>query len=631
MGVAIKRKEATTMKKFMTNINTLAVLLIAGAVLTACSSDDSIVTDQSANPTTSKTYTMTITASKGGDNTMRGLSLDGKTLNVKWNEGEEVIVAQDETTIGTLTAQASSSGTTTLTGEVTGLDPNKDVSFYLHSVNRRYNDIYDGLNHIYWEQKGVLQKPAEGIDHSIETNYDFAACTVSKDKISIDGNEISVAGGIALASRQAIVKFTLLDQNGNPLDDVYRLKIKTPKGNYLTLTSSYMNAPELGGEFYAEVASTNEVFMAVELNGKQDVRLIAYIDKGDAHDEYYFYERENVEFKNGKYYEITVKMKPGVYIDHYGYSYNAKNGDVLFGNNTDIQIKIADGATVTLHDIHIADDSYIDCKGDATIILEGENSICADKNNPAIWVDQDKTLTIKGTGSLDAENEGWAAAIGGGETLPCGNIVIESGTIVAKGGERSSGIGSGGHDADGIGATVAEQYAETTCGNITITGGNITAMGDGYGAGIGCGGRGTCGNITITGGTIIATGGEQDSAGIGGANASICGKITITGGTVTATGHWGCPGIGMGSNGTATDQTTCGDITIGGTANVTANKGSSAMHAIGFSYHEGEEIQKTCGTITIGGTKYYDGSTKAWVSVALENALKVATFTYPAP
>ena len=631
MGVAIKRKEATTMKKFMTNINTLAVLLIAGAVLTACSSDDSIVTDQSANPTTSKTYTMTITASKGGDNTMRGLSLDGKTLNVKWNEGEEVIVAQDETTIGTLTAQASSSGTTTLTGEVTGLDPNKDVSFYLHSVNRRYNDIYDGLNHIYWEQKGVLQKPAEERDHSIETNYDFAACTVSKEKISINGNEISVAGGIALASRQAIVKFTLLDQDGNALDDVYRLKIKTPKGNYLTLTSSYMNAPELGGEFYAEVASTNEVFMAVELNGKQDLRLIAYIDKGDAHDEYYFYDRENVEFKNGKYYEITVKMKPGVYIDHYGYTYNAKNGDVLFGNNTDIQIKIAAGATVTLHDIHIADDSYIDCQGDATIILEGENSICAAKNNPAIWVDQDKTLTIKGTGSLDAENEGWAAAIGGGETLPCGNIVIESGTIVAKGGERSSGIGSGGHDADGIGATVAEQYAETTCGNITITGGNITAMGDGYGAGIGCGGRGTCGNITITGGTIIATGGEQDSAGIGGANASICGKITITGGTVTATGHWGCPGIGMGSNGTATDQTTCGDITIGGTANVTANKGSSAMHAIGFSYHEGEEIQKTCGTITIGGTKYYDGSTKAWVSVALENALKVATFTYPAP
>ena len=618
------------MKICKTKFRTLTVLIIALAALTACSSDNEILNDQPANPTEPKTYTMTIQASKGDASTTRGLSLDGKTLNVKWNEGEEVIVAQDETTIGTLTAQASSSGTTTLTGEVTGLNLDKDVSFYLHSVNRRYDSIFDGPSHIYWEQKGVLQKPAEGIDHSIETNYDFAACTVSKEKISINGNEISVAGGIALASRQAIVKFTLLDQDGNALDDVYRLKIKTPKGNYLTLTSSYMSDPELGNEFYSEVASTNEVFMAVEMDGKQDVRLIAYIDKGDAHDEYYFYDRENVEFKNGKYYEITVKMKPGVYLDHYSSRYDAKNGDVLFGNNTDIQIKIADGATVTLHDIHIADDSYIDCKGDATIILEGENSICADDNNPAIWVDEGKTLTIKGTGSLDAENEGWAAGIGGGETLPCGNIVIESGTIVAKGGERSSGIGSGGHDADGIGATVAEQYAETTCGNIEIKGGHITATGDGYGAGIGCGGRGTCGNITITGGTIIATGGEQDSAGIGGANASTCGNITITGGTVTATGYWGCPGIGMGCNGTATDHTTCGDITIGGTANVTAKKGSSAMHAIGFSYNEGEEIQKTCGTITIGGMVYYNGSTKTWGSEALENALKVATFTWSA-
>ena len=612
----------------------LPVLIIALAALTACSSDNEVLNDQPiVSPTAPKTYTMTIQATKGGDDaTTRGLSLDGNTLNVKWNEGEEVIVAQDETTRGTLTALASNNGTTTttLTGEVTGLDPNKDVSFYLHSVNRRYNDVPENIKDI--EQKGVLLKPAEGEDRSIETNYDFAVCTVSKDKISINGTEISVAGGIALASRQAIVKFTLLDQNGNPLDNVYRLKIKTTKGNYLTLTSSYMNAPELGDEFYAEVASTNEVFMAVEMDGKQDVRLIAYIHKGGDDTEYYFYDRENVEFKNGKYYEITVKMKPGVYLDQV-YNYDAKNGDVLFGNNTGFVISIGDGATVTLHDVHISDGSYIDCDGDATIVLEGENSICANYNNPAIWVPKGYTLTIKGTGSLDAENDrntyGIAAAIGGGEKLPCGNIVIESGTIVAKGGQRASGIGSGGHDA--YGADVAELYAQTTCGNIEIKSGNITATGNAYGAGIGCGGRGTCGDIIITGGTIVATGGENDSAGIGGANASTCGNITIKGGTVTATGHWGCPGIGMGSNGTATDHTICGDITIGGTANVTANKGGSAIHAIGFSYNEEEEIQKTCGTITIGGTVYYNGSTKTWASEELENALKVATFTWPAP
>lgn len=55
------------------------------------------------------------------------------------------------------------------------------------------------------------------------------------------------------------------------------------------------------------------------------------------------------------------------------------------------------------------------------------------------------------------------------------------------------------------------------------------------------------------------------------------------------------------------------------------------MHAIGFSYNEEEEIQKTCGSITIGTTQYYNGSSKTWASEALENALKVATFTYPAP
>ena len=54
------------------------------------------------------------------------------------------------------------------------------------------------------------------------------------------------------------------------------------------------------------------------------------------------------------------------------------------------------------------------------------------------------------------------------------------------------------------------------------------------------------------------------------------------------------------------------------------------MHAIGFSYNEGEEIQKTCGTITIGGMVYYNGSTKTWGSEALENALKAETFTWPA-
>ena len=71
----------------------LAALLCASATFTACSSsDDSIAEQQPVNPTEPKTYTMTVQVTKGDAAGTRGLSLDGKTLNVKWNEGEEVEV-----------------------------------------------------------------------------------------------------------------------------------------------------------------------------------------------------------------------------------------------------------------------------------------------------------------------------------------------------------------------------------------------------------------------------------------------------------------------------------------------------------------------------------------------------------
>ncbi len=106
---------------------------------------------------------------------------------------------------------------------------------------------------------------------------------------------------------------------------------------------------------------------------------------------------------------------------------------------------------------------------------------------------------------------GGAAAIGGGYNNPCGNIVIEDGTVTASGGEDSAGIGS------------VNDY----CGNITITGGNVTASGDVHGAGIGTGYFGECEDITISGGTVSASGGAE-AAGIGTGRIGFCGNITIT-------------------------------------------------------------------------------------------------------
>lgn len=240
-------------------------------------------------------------------------------------------------------------------------------------------------------------------------------------------------------------------------------------------------------------------------------------------------------------------------------SLTAVNGTMLSGTlANNVKISIADNATVTLRDVSInADGSWtsgdyagITCLGDATLILEGENSVKGfHENYPGIQAakrigEGDKyTLTIQGTGSLNASSNGSGAGIGSG----CDNIVINSGIINATGGNNAAGIGS------------------------------------------------SCNDITINGGTINAIGGT-DGAGIGGS----CHAITINGGTVTATGGTNAAGIGSGNG------ESCGDITIANTVtNVTATKGVGACACIGRG-----EVGAYCGVVTIGGTEYwgwYDG------------------------
>ena len=122
------------MKKFITDIRTLAALLMASATFAACSgSDDSIVSEPQQQAATTKTCTLTVNASKGDGTTTRALAYDGtsKELNATWTAGDKVTVfylsEQDmggghimniPTEIGTLTAQ-SSGASTTLTGEIT--------------------------------------------------------------------------------------------------------------------------------------------------------------------------------------------------------------------------------------------------------------------------------------------------------------------------------------------------------------------------------------------------------------------------------------------------------------------------------------------------------------------------------
>lgn len=286
-----------------------------------------------------------------------------------------------------------------------------------------------------------------------------------------------------------------------------------------------------------------------------------------------------------------------------------------------LQISIADGASVILKGVDIQgynDNSFewagLTCAGDATIILADGSTNTANgfyQDYPGIFIAEDKTLTIQGSGSLTATCSGYGAGIGGAKSISCGNIVIEGGDITATSGAAGAGIGGG------YGTT-----NPSNCGDISISGtAHVTAKGAGGGAGIGGGNRGTVGAISISGTANVTATGGMNGAGIGsGYYGTVSGTISIEGGTVTATGGGNTghgAGIGSGYYGS------CGAIVIGsGITQVVATKRGS------YSVPIGAGASGTSGTVTIDGVAdATTSSTFPHLTSVLTNSDKTWTLT----
>ena len=181
------------------------------------------------------------------------------------------------------------------------------------------------------------------------------------------------------------------------------------------------------------------------------------------------------------------------------------------------------GAKVTLSNVNIdASGAAVSVSGNVELVIEGTNTLRSGTDRAGLEkADDNGTLTIDGTGKLNAYGGEHGAGIGGVWDRGASNIVIEGGTIEANGGNWGAGIG-GGHGAAGQ--------------NITIRDGNVTAIPGGEAAGIGGGYQGDGKNITIEGGTVHAEsgGGNGPVAAIGGGRVTGKGEnIQITGGNVT--------------------------------------------------------------------------------------------------
>ena len=521
----------------------MAALALVGAMMTGCSSDEDFSNPQQPE---NKNNLVTLTTTVGFDDaagTTRALSSTGvKTFAV----GETMAVIYSN---GTSLVKAVSHALEA--GDITNEGKNATFTFDLETPNKSGDVLYIYPAAMAGDTGVDVTKlnTQEGTFEALQSKYDL--CTNFGEW---DGDNLP---SLTLVNHLAILAITLKDEAGTSdiTSGTTKLTVSDGTNTYNVMRSA------VAGPIYVAIRPTTSANISIEAtSGGQG----------------YYKTLTTKTYAANNGYSVSWRMTPATLLSTITSNYTAQNGETLYGKlGSNVKISIADGATVTLKDVTINgvnNPSYewagITCAGDATITLEGTNTVKGfQARYPGIYVPEDKTLTIEGTGSLNASSTGRSTGLGGGWNMHCGDIVINGGNITATGGYYNAGIGGGEGDEGG---TVIR------CGKITINGGTVTATGGRSAAGIGGGYYGASNDITISGGIVTATGGNY-AAGIGSGDSGSCGDITISGGTVTATGGKWAAGIGGGNTNGAS-----GTITItSGVTQVTATKGDGAPNSIG--------------------------------------------------
>jgi len=264
------------MKKMMTNMKTLVALLMAGAAVTSCSSDNEM---DSLKAPAGKTYTMTVQATKGDDATTRALADGGTTLTSTWSKDDVVEVwSEDGTTTkyGELTATAAGASTT-LTGALTTAPTDQET------LTLKY------LSPSYSQQDGTLT----GTDNSIDKKCDYATATVTA---TVSGDKVTT-GVAAFQHQQAVVKFTLVDKaNTSTKLSPTALTINDGSSDIVTLTSIPAETYTTNGE--------GVLYVALPAVSSKPITLTATVGS----DTYTLTTSSAKSFANGSFYRVTAKM-----------------------------------------------------------------------------------------------------------------------------------------------------------------------------------------------------------------------------------------------------------------------------------------------------------------------------------
>ena len=632
---------------------TLAALLMACVAFTACSDKDDIANETLQPVTTMNKYTMTVNATKSDDGSTRALALDGKTLKVKWADTDQVSVFKAKTTtlLGTLTAAASETATTTLSGDLTGSV----------NVGDKLRLLFPRADWTYADQSGVLL----GDGNSIEKNYDYAMADVTV--AAIDGSHITTTADANLASQQAIVKFILKNKaTDNPINakkltvTAASNKLVTNKrvsdNNYYSGYTVDSGGGGINGDDHTHLVDgdpntkwcdDNTRLWYIEFHTDTPVQVDGYMFRtaGDT---------KKYPNRNPRSWELQGKMKSGD--DWTTIDSRSDNTDMPALNNTEHDFTASAPGTyqyfcLTITNVQSGDimqlsEMKLFSKGAETTEITEYGPISATPDAAA----SELTVALRNE-NAGADTYTLTAYDGSLYTLEKAGVTFENGKyyeITAKLTElttidlstvteseitvRNGNTITGTHDQE-LKIFIADG-ANVTLDNVNITNGSIVCNGNAginlvgsntitapanYAA-VQIGDKGTM--LTISGtGSLNATGGDG-SAGIGTGLAQdeekTGGNITINGGTITATGGYYGAGIGCGQayskteNNNATNK--CGNITItGGTVTAT---GSLTAAGIGTGAavigYEDKFASTICGDILItGGTVTANGDVSA--------------------
>lgn len=461
----------------------MAALVFVGAITTGCSTED----DSSGQPSQAETVrrvTLTTTINMDGGAGTRALTEEGvKTFA----EDEQIAVVYTNTSServktvsNALIASDITNGGKTAKITVTLTNPVAGSVDYIYPAAMANNDGTPNLSALCM-QDGTLATLASTLDYA----------KGSGDMTESSG--VFTLPGIALKNQLTICKF----------------KIKNSAGTEITSSITGLTVSD-GTNTYtvSRAAAAGPIYVAMQpVSSDKTISFVV----NDASNSYY----KSVTGKAlavNNLYPITVTMTQGTTTDLSSLSadYEAQNGETLTGQlAASHKISIAAGATVILKNVDInygktltaSDYAGINCLGNATLIISGTDYVKGfNVGYPGIFVPSGHTLTITGSGTLDVLSDEYGAAIGSGRYNidaynSCGNIVIQGGTIYARGGGSAASIGSGAS----IIFTQNDPGTPSSCGNITIKN-SVTHVYVKQNSGaetIGKGQESTCGTVTL--------------------------------------------------------------------------------------------------------------------------------------